>query len=101
MPKSLHEQLARAAEQQQTSLNRFVTDVLAAAVARGDLGKPSADNDPSTDTGAPRAELEGAVGVTHTPARSIRLALATNLAVLVIAGIVAVVLLVLALERTI
>lgn len=101
MPKLLHEQLARAAEQQQTSLNRLVTDVLAAAVARGDLGEPSADTDPSTDTGAPRAELEGAVGVTHTSARSIRLALATNLAVLVIAGIVAVVLLVLALERTI
>ena len=93
MPKSLHEQLALAAEQEQTSFNRLVTDMLTAAVARGDLGKPP------TTTEAHRAESGSAAPSKRASPRSIRIVLATNLVVVVVAGILAVVLLVLALER--
>jgi RNA polymerase sigma-B factor len=99
MPKPLHEQLARAAEQEQVSLNRFVTDVLTAAVAEGDVGKPLATtrkDGPDPVVGSHRVLM---VGTQRVSARSFRLALATNLVVVILAGAVAVVLLVLALQR--
>lgn len=77
MPGELHEQLAQAAEREELSLNRYVTQALSTSV-EPDLGD------------GPRL---------HSGSRTLRLALATNLAVVVIAALVAVVLLVLALER--
>ena len=74
MPSELHEQLAQAAEREDVSLNRYVTQALSTSV------------DP----------LERQV---PQPARGLRIAVATNLAIVVLAGVVAVVLLVLALER--
>lgn len=93
MPKPLHAQLASAAEQQQVSLNRLVTEVLTAAVERGDLGSSS------RDSGETPNEVDEAPHSQRTSPRSIRVALATNLVVVVLAGIVALVLLVLALQR--
>lgn len=92
MPKSLHEQLAHRAEQEQISLNRLVTEVLAEAVEQGD-GRRVAS------AGESRSELDRPSQ--HPPAsgRSLRLALATTLVVVVLTGIVAMVVLVLALER--
>lgn len=89
MPKSLHAELASAAERQQVSLNRFVTDILAGAVERGDR-----DSSPS-----PSARPADASGPKRSSPRSIRLVLVTNLAVVILAAIVALVLLVLALQR--
>ena len=74
MPSELHEQLAQAAEREDVSLNRYVTQALSTSV------------DP----------LERQV---PQPARGLRIAVATNLAIVVLAGVVAVILLVLALQR--
>jgi hypothetical protein len=93
MPKPLHEQLAHAAKQEHISLNRFVTNVLTAAVEQGDPGKRSNTAQSASDTS------DRPAGLQRVPTRSFRLALATNLVVVVLAGIVAVVLLVLALEH--
>ena len=74
MPSELHEQLAQAAERDEVSLNRFVTEALSTSVD-------------STESRAP-----GAGG-------RLKLAVVTNLAVVVVAAVAAVVLLVLALQR--
>lgn len=92
MPKLLHQQLAHRAEQEQISLNRLVTEVLAEAVEQDDLGKSPTAN-------APGSEVDRPSGYPRASGRSLRLALATNLVVVVLAGIVALVVLVLALER--
>ena len=79
MPSELHEQLALTAEREQVSLNRYVTDTLSSSV-----GMTAADGkEPSTGL-RPRA---------------LRMALATNVAIVVVTAVVAVVLLVLALQR--
>jgi RNA polymerase sigma-B factor len=74
MPSELHEQLAQAAERDEVSLNRFVTAALSTSVD-------------STESSAPSA------------VRKLKLAVATNLVVVVLAAVAAVVLLVLALQR--
>ena len=79
MPSELHEQLASAAERQKVSLNRYVTDTLSSSVG---LTAP--------DRKEPSKGLRS---------RRLRMALATNLVVVVLAGVIAVVLLVLALQR--
>lgn len=98
MSGDLHEQLAQAAEREHVSLNRYVTGVLAASVASGqtpeDAGaKPSATQGRAPDPGTPPRTPA------RDPARVLRMALAANLLVVVIAGAVAVILLVLALEH--
>jgi antitoxin HicB len=93
MPKTLHAQLAQAAEARQVSLNRFVTDLLSTAVERDDSGQPTAAGQ------APDVGGDVAPGSARAAPRSIRVALATNLAVVVLAGIVAIVLLVLAIAH--
>ena len=92
MPKLLHAQLAHRAEQEQISLNRLVIEVLAEAVEQRGLGKSSTANGsvPEFDHPSAYARASG---------RSLRLALATNLIVVVLAGVVAIVVLVLALQR--
>lgn len=93
MPVTLHEQLVSEAERAHVSLNRFATDALAAAVARSDPEQPSTLQEHPVRAGnsapRPRANIP----------RALRVALATNLVVVVIAGVVAVLLLVLALQR--
>lgn len=87
MPSELHEQLAQAAEREDLSLNRYVTQALLSTVDP----QPTPPLQPST------TELEP-----HPPAlnaRTVRVALATNLALVVLAGIAAVVLLVLAVQH--
>ncbi|HTX08241.1 MAG TPA: sigma-70 family RNA polymerase sigma factor [Solirubrobacteraceae bacterium] len=82
MPSELHEQLAQAAERDEVSLNRFVTQALTTSV--DSAGTPASDSD-----GGPAAGT----------ARKLKLAVATNLVVVVLAAVAAVVLLVLALQR--
>jgi RNA polymerase sigma-B factor len=74
MPSELHEQLAHAAERDEVSLNRYVTQALSTSVDRAEAP-------------APRR------------AGPLKMAVLTNLAVVVLAAIAAVVLLVLALQR--
>jgi len=90
MPSELHEQLSRAAERDEISLNRYVTDALSTSV-----GMSSPDH-PGSPAGA-----RAAGDTTNDPraTRRLRMALATNVAIVVLAGLVAVVLLVLALQR--
>ncbi|HUE27608.1 MAG TPA: sigma-70 family RNA polymerase sigma factor, partial [Solirubrobacteraceae bacterium] len=93
MPTTLHEQLARAAEREQVSLNRLVTDTLAASVA----SSPPVEK-PGGSTPGPPVTLEPPRAQGGAP-RALRVALATNLAVVVVAGLIALALLVLALQR--
>jgi RNA polymerase sigma-B factor len=93
MPTSLHEQLSAAAEREHVSLNRFVTDALAASVGYSRPANAPSDPEPSAGDSA-----QAPVGV-QAPARAFRLALATNLVVVVIVALIAITLLVLALER--
>jgi RNA polymerase sigma-B factor len=104
MPSSLHEQLARAAEREQVSLNRFVTDALAGSLARTEPAEPSATPAPSASTRPPApesldSEIDSARGSVRGRSPALGVALATNLVVVVLAGLLALVLLVLALER--
>ena len=92
MPSTLHEELARAAEREHVSLNRFVTEALATKVAPSPAADPS-DAVPEADP------VAGRPARTAPPARTIRMVLAANVAVVVLAIAVAAVLLVLALER--
>jgi RNA polymerase sigma-B factor len=87
MPGALHEELARAAEREQVSLNRFVTDALATTVSQ-----PSAPQASQTAPGEPHDR-------TPPPVRTIRMVLAANLAIVIVSLAVAAVLLVLALQR--
>jgi predicted RNase H-like HicB family nuclease len=87
MPGVLHAELAQAAEREQLSLNRFVTNALAAVVS------PSAA---SAERRAPGPRREP--GSAQAPSRAFRIALAANAALVVIAAVAAVVLLVLALH---
>jgi RNA polymerase sigma factor (sigma-70 family) len=103
MPSSLHEQLARAAEREQISLNRFVTDALAGSLAGKEPTQPSATAAPSASTRQSSSEsldveIDSATSLRAT-SRALGVALATNLIVVVLAGLLALVLLVLALER--
>lgn len=82
MPASLHDELAHAAEREGVSLNQFITGVLAGAV---EWGSPD-------ERMHPRGESSGSTGT----GRVTRVALAVNLAVVLIAGIAAIALLVIA-----
>jgi hypothetical protein len=93
MPGSLHEQLAREAERTHVSLNRFITDALAASVATAEPDRLGTVSQPR----APAVDRDPGSGPTR--ARALRVALATNVVVVVIAGAVALLLLVLALQR--
>jgi RNA polymerase sigma-B factor len=114
MPASLHEQLARTAQEEQISLNRLVTNILAGAVTPTEARKGEQPSLLREVPAAPgrlarrRTIVTGAksgrstrrpVAQPQITARSYRLALATNLIVVVLAGIVAVLLLVVALSR--
>jgi len=89
----LHEQLATAAKRERLSLNRFVTNVLAASVSPAG-SPPGADAAVRPSDGA----AEPSPPARREPSRGLRLALATNLIVVVLAALAAVVLFVLALQ---
>ena len=82
MPQSLHAELAEAAEREDVSLNQYITNTLAASVAWH----------------GPAEHEAGASGRTEPP-RWLPAALVTNIVVVLIAGVIALVLLVLALQR--
>jgi antitoxin HicB len=99
MPRSLHGELTRAAERESVSLNQFINDTLASAVAwRG--------RSPSTPGGNSAGPIQtpGAEGLTAEPSASrparrdtsrlVMIALAANFIVVVAAGIVAIIVLV-------
>jgi RNA polymerase sigma-B factor len=140
MPSELHQQLARAAEREDVSLNRFVTEKLATIVAASKseplASEPQAADPRAADPRAadpqaadpqaadppaslphaagpqdsdrelvpepllePTEEVAPERGSRYPSAAGLRVALATNLVVVVLAGLVAVILLVLALQR--
>jgi hypothetical protein len=82
MPQSLHAELAESAEREEVSLNQFITNALAAAVGWHREGGDVADR---------RAPAE--------PPRWLPGALVANIIVIVIAGLVALALLVIALTQ--
>jgi antitoxin HicB len=98
MPRTLHGELTRAAERESVSLNQFINDTLASAVAwRG--RSPSA---PGGNSAGP-IQTPGAEGLTAEPSgrpvrrdtsRLVMFALAANFVVVVVAGIVAIIVLV-------
>jgi len=93
MPAALHAQLAGAAEREQLSLNRFVINVLAASVSPATVTQPDAVGRVPAET----IERQGVEG--RKPSRAFRLALATNITIVVLAAVAAIVLLVLALQN--
>jgi RNA polymerase sigma-B factor len=93
MPGALHTQLAQAAEHEHLSLNRFITKVLAASVS------PAMAPAPDAAAQAPGEAIEQQHPASHKPSRAFRIALAINIAVVVLAGLAAIVLLVLALQN--
>ncbi|MGH2895658.1 MAG: sigma-70 family RNA polymerase sigma factor [Solirubrobacteraceae bacterium] len=96
MSGELHQQLAQAAEREQVSLNRFVTDALAESVTGERPHEPAGAPGPSPD---PPHIDHTPEGRPHDPRRTLRVVLAANLVVVVLAGTIAVVLLVLALRQ--
>ena len=101
MPSELHEQLALAAEREEVSLNRYVNDALSSSIESSESA--GARSNGAEGPGADGQGEPGGPSLDSRPGRlsprGLRLALATNLAVVVIAALVALVLLVLALER--
>jgi predicted RNase H-like HicB family nuclease len=93
MPGSLHEQLVNAAKREQLSLNRFVTNVLAASVSSA-----ASPERPDAAARSSQHTAELSPGARREPSRALRVALATNLIVVVLAGLAAVVMLVLAVQ---
>ena len=100
MPRTLHAELTRAADREGVSLNQFITDALASAVAwRGrEEGKALAGGN------APVSQEPGAASLTadplapertrRMPGSMVTAALAANFVIVAIAGIVAIIVLV-------
>ena len=83
MPQSLHAELAEAAEREDVSLNQYITNTLAAGVGW------------HTETGGD----VGAESEPGAPPRWLPAAIVTNIVVVVIAGVIALVLLIVALSQ--
>lgn len=98
MSGDLHERLVQAAARQNVSLNRFVTGALADSVST-QPDEPSGGESRKGDPRSPAAERATTATPGRNPARSLRVALAANLLVVILTATVAVVLLVLALQR--
>jgi RNA polymerase sigma-B factor len=94
MSGDLHQQLAQAAEREQVSLNRYVTDSLAQTVTGESAHAPAEPPTPAGDSSADKGSAA------RDPRRTLRMVLAANLVVVVLAGTVAVVLLVLAMQQS-
>lgn len=83
MPQSLHADLAEAAEREEVSLNQYITNTLAAGVGWHTEGSAGAGLEPSD----------------RVPPRWLPAAIVTNIVVVVIAGVIALILLVVALSQ--
>jgi antitoxin HicB len=98
MPRTLHAELTRAAERESVSLNQFITDTLASAIAWRGRSDASGGNStgpiqtPGAESlvAAPSAARSGR----RDSARLFTLALAANFVVVAVAGIVAIVVLI-------
>ena len=97
MSGDLHQQLAQAAEREQVSLNRYVTEALAESVT---VESPPAPTPPPVPAPQLSAHEERAAEPLRDPRRTLRMVLAANVVVVVLAATVAVVLLVLALQQS-
>jgi RNA polymerase sigma-B factor len=93
MPGELHEELARCAQDANVSLNRLVTDVLAASTSAAQ----EAPGPPVRREERKLAENEG--DARTIPQRALRLAVAANLSLVLLTAAAAVILVVLALQR--
>jgi RNA polymerase sigma-B factor len=82
MPQSLHSELAKAAEREEVSLNKFITNTLATSLRWHTTGE-----EPSPDRGSGPSP------------RWLPAAILTNIIVVVVAGVIALVLLVVALQQ--
>lgn len=89
MPSELHQQLAFAAEREHVSLNRFVTEALAASLAADGAATAGERDTSDASTAATPSQRR----------RGFRMLLAANVIVIVIAAAAAIALLILALER--
>jgi hypothetical protein len=91
MPSTLHAELAQAAQREGTSLNQLIVALLSRSVGAPTDGAPAG-------AAAPAAEDEpvSTVEPVRRQPRALTVALAVNLAVLVLAGAIAVTLLVVA-----
>jgi antitoxin HicB len=102
MPKTLHADLTRASEREGVSLNQFITDVLAAAVAwragpaasRPGAATPSINQAPGAE--GLTADLASSRRRKRNPTRVTNAALTANFVIVGLAGIVAIVVLILA-----
>jgi RNA polymerase sigma-B factor len=92
MPQSLHGELAQAAEREEVSLNQFITNSLAAVVGWGQPHTEAPDEEAAADE-QPAPKQQG------SPPRWLRAALVTNIVVVALAGIVAVILLLVAWQQ--
>jgi RNA polymerase sigma-B factor len=90
MPSTLHQELSEAAEREQVSLNRYVNETLAASLTPEGEGAVERSPDGADDR---------AVAPLPPPKRSFRMLLAANVIVMVVAGVAAIVLLILAFEQ--
>jgi RNA polymerase sigma-B factor len=96
MPQSLHGQLAQAAESQQMSLNRFIASSLTRAVGLPSAQEPGLSSD---DEGSARATAERSPSGSST-SPLVRLAIVVNLVVVLVAGVSAAILLIVAWQQT-
>jgi antitoxin HicB len=98
MPRTLHADLTRASEREGVSLNQFITDVLAAAVAwRGaqhPVGGGTAPISQEPGVGSLTADPLAPPRTKRKPASIVTAALAANFLIVAIAGIVAIIVLV-------
>ena len=98
MPRTLHAELTKAAERESVSLNQFITDTLASAIAwRGRANTAGANSTgPIQTPGAESLTTQptGARSTRRDSSRLFTLALAANFVVVGVAGIVAIVVLI-------
>jgi RNA polymerase sigma-B factor len=90
MPNTLHGELARIAEREHVSLNQFITNALAAAVG---WRRPGEEDRQAIETGRSEEAISG-----RSP-RWLPAALITNIVIVVVAGILALVLLLVAWQQ--
>jgi hypothetical protein len=83
MPQSLHADLAEAAEREEVSLNQYITNTLSAGVGWHTEG--------SAEAGPEQSD--------RVPPRWLPAAIVTNIVIVVLAGVIALILLVVALSQ--
>jgi RNA polymerase sigma-B factor len=101
MPQSLHRELARAAEAQQTSLNQFIASSLSRAIGlpSGDEPQPTAGRHSGEESSVRHATGPETPRPGGSDAGLVRLAIVTSLVVALVAGVAAVILLIVASQQ--